>query len=93
MGEKAGATGLKNVAGRKKGQATDQELMPGETAEAPSSSRREVCGRPGVHCNLCLGGGFHPSSCTTPAETNHMAGSARGACSTFDVHQRGFSGA
>ena len=36
-----------------------------------------MCGRHGTHCNICLGDGFHPSSCTTPAETNNMAGSAR----------------
>ena len=30
-----------------------------------------------MHCNICLGDGCHPSSCTTPAETNHMVGSAR----------------
>ena len=39
--------------------------------------RRDVCGSNGVHCKFCLGDGFHPSSCSAPAETNHMAGSAR----------------
>ena len=47
---------------------------------------REVCGRNDVHCNICLGDGFHPSSCTTPEKLNHMAGSAW----EFDV--RGDSG-
>ena len=36
-----------------------------------------MCGKHGVHCNTSLGDGFHPSGCTTPAETPHMAGSAR----------------
>ena len=31
----------------------------------------------GVLCHVCLGDGYHTSSCTTPARTNHMAGSAR----------------
>ena len=38
---------------------------------------RDVCGMHDVHCNICLGDGFHPPSCSTPAETNHMEGSER----------------
>ena len=45
--------------------------------DAQDSRWREVCGRHGVHCHICLGDGFHPSSCTTPAETVQKAGSAR----------------
>ena len=37
-----------------------------------------MCGKHGVTCNICLGDEFRPSRCTTPSETNHMAGSAWG---------------
>ena len=35
-----------------------------------------VCGRHGVTCNICHVDDFHPSRCTTPSESNHVAGSA-----------------
>ena len=52
---------------------------PGELKSPPPPLcfyQRVVCIKQGVQCNMCLGEG-HPSSCTTPAETNHMAGSER----------------
>ena len=35
------------------------------------------CRKHDVLCNICLDDGFYPFSCTTPAETDHMAGSPR----------------
>ena len=58
-------------------------------SSSSSLRRRDVCGRHGVICNICLGDDFHPSRCT-----NHMAGSAWDAFGTFEVHQRcGINGA
>ena len=47
-----------------------------------------MCGRHGVHCNICLGDDFHPSWCTAPVGAGRVSLFGVGAHWTFNVHQR-----